>query len=428
VQFASTGGHWLAAALSTDAVDLDNRRYFACDLPAAQPVLIIDGSRDGREGRQLSLALAPGGNTRTGWQPHVEPSSFLADLDRLNEQAAVCLLDVPRLADDELSALEGYVRGGGGAAFFLGPEADRSFYNDRLYRNGDGLFPAPLKLPTQLLDRQEDTGPDIEVSQHPLFRVLSGRRNGFLPLVLIDYYYAVQDDWTPRPDSSTQVIARLRNNEPLVVEKRFGKGRVVAQLTKLSAGNTPLGQWSNWSLNPVFPVLANELVNHLSAGRQEDPLHQVGDDLAVSLDGTKYEPNVRFILPGDRAPRAEVPVDATSDGGQLTAKLGDVAASGIYQVHLQPLQGNLETREFAVNVPAGEGDLAITHREELTRQLVGVNYQLHDAADMTLDARQIAGFQMSDALLATVVLMLLAEQLLAYMASFHVPPVGGPGR
>ena len=425
VQFAGTGAHWLAASLGADAVEVDNSRFFACDLPAAQPVLIIDGSQDGRGGRELSLALAPGGNTRTGWQPHVEPASFLADVERLGEQAAVCLIDVPRLADDELAALEAYVERGGGAAFFVGHQTDRSFYNDRLYRNGEGLFPAPLKLPTQLVDRQDEQTPDVEVTQHPLFRVLSGRRNGFLPLVLIDYYYAVQDDWTPPRDSSTQILARLRNSEPLVIEKRFGDGRVVAQLTKISTGNTPYLQWSNWSLNPVFPVLANELVNYLSAGRQEDPLHRVGDDLVLTLDGTKYEPTVRFVLPGDGPTRGEVPIDATADGGQLSAKLDDVASSGVYQVRLQPLQGNVETREFAVNVPPAEGDLALTHREDLTRQLAGVDYQLHEAADMTLDEQQLAGFAMSDVLLAAVVVMLLAEQLLAYLASFHVAPVAG---
>ena len=83
---------------------------------------------------------------------------------------------------------------------------------------------------------------------------------------MIDYYYAVADDWTPPDDGSTQRHRRLRNNEPLVVEKQFGEGRVVAQLTKLSSGDTPLGRWSNWSLNPAFPVLANELVSYLAAG------------------------------------------------------------------------------------------------------------------------------------------------------------------
>jgi hypothetical protein len=435
VQFAGTGAHSLAASLGADAVEVDNRRYFACDLPAARPVAIIDGSRDGRGGQQLSLALAPGGNTRTGWQPHVEPPGFLADRERLDQQAAVCLLDVPRLADDELSALEDYVRSGGGVALFVGPDINRPFYNERLYREGDGLFPVPLKLPTQLMDRTENETPDLEVTAHPLFQVLAGRRNSLLPLILIDYYYAVADEWAAEGDEPARVIARLRNNEPLVIEKQFGKGRVIAQLTRLSSGGTPLGQWSNWSLNPAFPVLANELVSYLAIAREFDPLYEVGDDLTVSVEEGQYEPTFRFAIPGDDSgggssppPRGEESIEATPGGGRLSAKLDDVAASGIYELQLQPIQGEVESREYAVNVPVGEGDLAITTRSELDQAFAGVELQIHDAAEMALDAQQLAGLQMSDALLAALVVMLLAEQLFAYMASYHVTPLRGTDR
>jgi hypothetical protein len=428
VQFAGTGSHSLTASLGPDPVDVDNRRFFACELPAALPVLIIDGSPDGRGGRQLSLALAPGGNTKTGWQPQVEPASFLEDVEQLSEQAAVCLLDVPRLSDGQLTALEGYVQNGGGLAFFVGPDTDRSFYNSRLFRNGEGLFPAPLRLPTQLLDRQDEDAPDIEVTEHPLFRVLAGQRNDFLPIVLVDYYYALDDDWTPGRESKTQVIARLRNNEPLVIEKQYGAGRVVAQLTKLSSSDTPLGRWSNWSLSPAFPVLANELVSYLASSREQDPLYQVGDDLEVSVDERKYQSTVRFRLPGQGPARVEVPVNATAKNGMLSSKLNDIEASGVYAAQLEPREGSPETRQFAVNVATGEGDLAITHRDELARQLAGTDFVLHDAADMTLDTQTLAGIEMGDALLGTIVVMLLVEQLLAYTASFHASPVRGPSR
>jgi hypothetical protein len=430
VQFAGTGAHSLTASLGADAVEVDNRRYYACDLPAARPVVIIDGSRDGRGGRQLSLALAPGGNTRTGWQPHVEPPRFLADAQRLSQQAAVCLLDVPRLADDELTALEEYIRSGGGVTLFVGPDTDRRFYNERLFRNGEGLFPVSLSLPTQLMDRTEDETPDLEVTAHPLFQVLAGRRNSLLPLILIDYHYAVADDWASAENESVRVIARLRNNEPLVVEKQFGKGRVIAHLTKLSSGDTSLGQWSNWSLSPAFPVLANELISYLAATRQDDPLLEVGDDLAATVEEGKYEPTFRFALPGDPpgASRREVSVEATSKGGRLSARLDDVATSGVYEVQIQPIQGDVESRDYAVNVAAGEGDLAIPSRLELGRALAGLDFQLHDAAEMALDAQQVAGLQMSDALLAALVVMLLAEQLFAYMASYHVTPLRGAVR
>ncbi len=353
---------------------------------------------------------------------------------------------MPRLADDELTSLENYVRSGGGVAFFVGENADRTFYNDRLYHDQASLFPAPLKLPTQLLDRSDT--PDVQVTQHPLFQVLAGRRNGFLPVLMVNYYYALQEDWQPPKDGTVQVIARLRNNQPLVIEKRFGKGRVVAQLTKLSSGDTPLGRWTNWSLNPAFPVLANELTSYLAAARQIDPLYQVGDDLTVTVDDGKYDPHIHFTLPTKpastpdgtasaggsparnrvTASRPEVQIDATAAADRLTAKLEHVNTAGIYEVQLQPTTGPIEHRMFAVNVPTGEGDLALTPTPEIARQLAGIDYQMHDAKDMALNAQQLAGFQMGDALLVALIVMLLLEQLLAYLASYHIRPLRSTSR
>jgi hypothetical protein len=224
------------------------------------------------------------------------------------------------------------------------------------------------------------------------------------------------------------VLARLRNGAPLVVDKKFGKGRVVAQLTKLSTGDTPLGRWTNWSLNPVFPVLANELVAYLAAGQQNSSVQLAGDDLVVLVPEEKYDPALRFILPGDGTSRPELPVDATAEKGELTAKLQNVAASGVYEVQLQPLEGPPERRTYAVNVPAGEGDLHVTSRDDLTQQLAGVEIQFHDAADMSINEQQLAGLQLGDALLGTLIAMLLLEQVLGYIASFHAPPAQGAKR
>src|SRR5205823_12194963 len=138
---------------------------------------------------------------------------------------------------------------------------------------------------------------------------------GFLPVLMVNYYYALQDNWLPPKDGASQVIARLRNNQPLVIEKKFGKGRVVAHLTKLSSGDTPLGKWSNWSLNPAFPVLANELTSYLAAARQIDPLYLVGDDLTITVDEGKYDPHFRFVLP---AKSTAPPAGSKSSDGDLT--------------------------------------------------------------------------------------------------------------
>ncbi len=426
VQFTGVGAHSLTASLEPDPVAVDNRRFFACDLPAARPVLIIDGSPDGRGARQLSLALDPGGNTHTGWSPHSEPASFLARTDDLTEQAAILLLDVATLRDDELTALEQYVTNGGGVAWFVGSQTNRDFYNDRLYRNGEGLFPVPLTWPKQLLDNRHETTPDVVVTQHPLFRALAGRRNSFLPLLMVDYYYALPNDWRMPDDGSVNLLAHLRNDAPLVVEKTFGLGRVVAQLTKLSTGDTPLGRWTNWSRNPLFPVLANELVAYLTAGRPNESVQLVGDDLVVRVPQDQFDSQFRFLLPSAGGTRSELPVAATQEADQLTASLANIESSGIYEVQLQPLEGSPQRRAFAFNVPVGEGDLHIVSREEIIHQLAGVEFELHEASDMSINHQQLAGMQLGNALLALLILLLFGEQLLAYIANYHAPQIRAP--
>src|SRR6185295_10559459 len=184
------------------------------------------------------------------------------------------------------------------------------------YHDQAGIFPAPLLRPTQLMDRGETA--DVQVTPHPLFKVF-GRRNDFLPALMVNYYYAIQEDWQPPKDGSVQVIARLRNNQPLVVEKRFGKGRVISQLTKLSSGETPLGKWSNWSTNPVFPVLANELVNYLAAARQADPLYNIGDDLTITVPEGKYDPHFRFVLPAKPTSTGDKAATSSREAASATA-------------------------------------------------------------------------------------------------------------
>jgi hypothetical protein len=277
-------------------------------------------------------------------------------------------------------------------------------------------------MPTQLVNASHESTPDVSVSDHPLFRVLAGKRNGFLPLLSVNYYYATAPDWAPPQDGSANVVARLRNGAPLVVEKKFGAGRSVAQLTRISTGDSPLGRWTNWGLNPVFPVLANELAGYLAANRASDSVLKIGDELVVSVPDAAFDPSMKFVVPTPNGSKSTVTIDATPDHGQLVAKLPRLGASGVYEVQLQPKDGATERRTYAVNVPVAEGDLQTVERDELSRQLAGVTYQFHDASDMAIDQQQLAGMQFGDALLGTLIAILILEQIAAYLASFHVRP------
>ena len=421
VSFASPGAHRLEASLERDAVTTDNTRHFACHVPAAFPVLIIDGSPAGDDGFYLSTALQPGGRTTSGWSLRVEPPTFLRRYEELSEFAAICLLDVARLDEPEVLALEEYVKAGGGLAVFLGTEVQRSFYNERLYRDGIGLLPAPIDVPSQLLSDALQTEPDLVVSEHPLFQIFSGQRNSFLPLVKVDFYYSTQTGWTPSDRGYAQVIARLRNGAPFVVEKQFGDGRVLMQLSKLSPKQTDLGTWTNLSRNPVFPIYANELVGLLSAGRRTVADIEVGEDLAFGLAEADYEPEFRSLPPKSTALESETFFPKIEEG-MYEVDLGQSQASGVWEFQLLPRDQQPDKRLLAVNVASGEGDLEFLSREQLAQQLEGVDYEFSLASNMTVQKDQLAGFKLGDSLLYLLAIVLLLEQWIAYRASYHQRP------
>ncbi len=416
--FATAGAHQMLANLESDAVELDNTRYFACQVPQEFPVLLVDGSREGDDGYYLRTALNPGGSSKPGWNPEVQRPEFLRQHDQLGKYAAIFLLDVPRMDESEVAALESYVDEGGGLAIFLGPRVQRNFYNERLYRDGEGLLPAPLAVPTQLLATSGEETSDIEVSDHPLFRVFGGQRNSFLAIVAVNFYYAVEPTWRIPESGKTTTLARLRNNAPFVIDKEFGEGRVVLQLSKLSPKKTDLGIWNALSLNPAFPVYANELVGYLSASRRQLEQRDVGTELVLKLPEEGYEPEAVVQKPRGKGGGA-VQVTPQVEASQYVLDAGRSDVSGVWEFELRPREGNLERRVLAVNVPTGEGDLHHLDREGLAQRLPGIDYEFSLASQMNTQGTSFAGFRLGDTFLYLLLATLVLEQWLAYRTSYH---------
>jgi hypothetical protein len=412
----------LEAKLESDAVETDNTRYFAAEIPASFPVLLIDASAEGDDGYFLRTALSPGGRNLAGWSPRTEPPSYLRQHEALKDYAVICLLDVPRLDDAEVAALEEYVEAGGGLAIFLGPLAQRPFYNEQLYRDGAGLLPAPLATPSQLLRQADPATPDVIVTDHPLFRVFAGQRNSFLALAKVNFYYALDALWAPPKSGDVRVLARLRNGAPFVIEKKFGAGRVVTQLCKLSPQSTDQGVWSAWAINPVFPVYANELIGYLSSSLRRYDVRGVEEPLQIMLAEAKYQPDVKVKAPGVGERAATARADAAKDGQYVVEAPGQVR-SGVWEFDLALRDGKSEKRYVAVNVPPGEGDLHRVSEESIAERLRGVDFQFAKASDFSAADDQLAGFRLSDALLYTLAGLLIAEQLFAVATSYHPAPL-----
>ena len=414
VQFAKAGQHRIEARLELDAVAADNARYAVIDIPPAVPVLIIDDDPESRGAWYLSAALAPGGPVPSGISPRIEAPRYLS-LNPLEGYQAVYLLNIGRLESSAIDALERYVASGHGLAVFLGDRCQPKFVNDELYRGGKGFFPVPVANQEDLpLDRLEQA-PDLEVGRHPVFQVLAGSRNPFISTVNVSRYIALAKDWQKQGGPRVEVLARLRNGAPLAVERSFGEGRVVVFLSTLA----PV--WNNWARgNPSFVVAMQRLQAYLAWRPKADVSLRVGEPLELRLDPARYAPQIRFTTPVEsKTPTPSVEASSLS-GGPLVASLAATGNAGFYEATLHRTDGTKEVRTWAYNVEPDEGDLRMFDIPQLSSVLEGIRVEFARAEEFSYAAEeQEPGGHLGHMLILILVFLLIAEQILAWSASYH---------
>ncbi len=413
VFFGTAGEHVVTAALEADGVDADNHRHAVVDFPLAVDVLLVDGDPSAKDARFLTTAFAPGGGVRTGIEARVETTAFL-NREPLGRFRAIYLTNLERLDEAAIKGLEQYIRDGGAVIYFTGERTDPSFVNETLYRDGEGWFPAPLAAPTSLPVNRLDKAADLEFVDHPMFRVFAGERNTFLSAVNIEKYTTVAPGWQPAPDGPTQVIAKLRNGAPLVIERRFGAGRVTAVLTTAST------TWNNWARNPSFVVAMLEMQAHLTSDAAPQDARLVGQPIELELDAAQFGTRHRLIAPAGAGQLIET-FDARTRGDRLEIELPETRRSGLYEIELAETSGATSLRRFAVNVAPGEGDLRALDRQELATRLPGLDYAFSQAGDLVQRTESLAGIPLASSFLYGLIFLLLAEQALAYAVSYHPP-------
>ncbi|TMQ35756.1 MAG: hypothetical protein E6K70_00495 [Planctomycetota bacterium] len=223
IAFNELGFNQVSANLENEEVGLqiDNVRYAVVDVRKQVPVLIVDGD--------LSNGMKPGGDTyhlqtlltvARGYQ--VFPRS-VNELEQpsIDQYACIYILNVRDMSEKAVKNLENYVAAGGSVAFFMGERVRPEFYNERLYKKGKGLFPAPLAdRPTPPMSDKE-LEPDmldgqfklfVRLENHPLFKeVWAPNYRPFFSFLAIRRYYSVpRRNWQFNP-GEVEEVATLPN-------------------------------------------------------------------------------------------------------------------------------------------------------------------------------------------------------------------------
>ena len=432
VYFAQPGKHVVEASLPEDSVEADNRRWVVVDFPDGERTLVIDGSPDQQHAYFLEIAFRPLERSNTGIRPEVKDAAFLRDAtaDALNAYSTIYLLDVPRLDARAVETLETYVRGGGGLAIFAGPEMNVGFYNSALYKDGQGLLPAPLGVDTELPPVLDTAQPDLELTRHPIFSFFLTETNPLIRGVKVDRYRKLAEGWKPDPQNPVEIIARTRDKGPLVLEKKFGAGTVLLWTTTCA----PL--WNDWAKNPSYVVVLLKTQSYLATANRLDDPRLVGVPLDLQLEAAKYRGDLSFVVPGEK-PGSRLKIDrqavAPEQGAAtLAASLGrgivagrrstETDRRGIYEAWPLTTKGEIDLRRWALNVDPAEGDLAGVTGTDLLANLDPVKVNFHQADQYEQEEVASTGYNLSYLLMGLLVALLVGEQLLAYSASYHVAP------
>ncbi|MES2572769.1 MAG: CARDB domain-containing protein, partial [Verrucomicrobiota bacterium] len=329
-----------------DALAQDNAARFLVEVYERLPVLIVEEpNTDAPLEKDSAFVLAAFGarkGNETGWRSIFEPTVIepaMLEGRELERFRCVILADVRRLAPGAIEKLEAYVRSGGGVWIALGKHTDAGFFNEHFHRGGLGL--APLKVGTPIgdpNDREKFFAIRTSLQQHPATALLSDFQR--LDLDRARIYRRHQFDVFSGKDVS--VLLQVQQGDPVAVERKLERGRVVVQ-------SIPLGvSWSTLPLCQAYVAMLHEWLWYLAEPALPKRNLAPGQALLVSHPGESG----RLTLPDNHT----IDLQPAVASGEAQWRYAGTRLPG---EHLLRIEGKekLSTR-FLVHRNPDESDLA----------------------------------------------------------------------
>lgn len=361
--------HGYVRLMGSDALPLDDVRYFTVEVHRPWPVLVV--ASPSADPTFLTEALAPyefrvTGQARFDCQTIGQDALANADLKAF---AAVCLLDPLPLSAAEWSKLADFARQGGGVAVFLGRNAQNyASFNEPA---AQAVLPGAITPPFIWNAPHGDLFLAPGGADHPILAP-------FRTLATVTPWrdFPVYKHWVMTAASDATVIARYGNNKPAILERSLGKGRVLAMTTPVSDPLNVAGR-AAWNQLPTgfdpwpFVILMNETALYL-AGVEASRLNYYTGETAELPNDPKEHPERYELFPPTGDPR-----ETAAAGETLTVRF--LESPGAYR--LKGNRGGPVLRGFSVNLPAEATDLTRAAPERLDAALGEDRYQLAKTRD-----------------------------------------------
>jgi hypothetical protein len=306
--------------LGDDALLADNVHHFVLAPGQELAVLVVE---DGGSGLYVRRALSIGDRPRF----RVRSQVALGAADLKGHALVVFAGTLP--PDAAAAALVDYVRSGGGALVSLAAGGGWRGAAATL------LPPAP-----RLVDRTADRGATLAWLEldHPALELFKAPRSGDFSAARFLRYRPLQ------PAEGDRVLARFDDGAVALAERELGAGKVLAFASGFDSLTNDL------ALQPVFLPLIHQLARRVAGHTETRLSRSVGEALSVATAAETPPATAVVTAPGGERVRLEK--------GRVAVELLE---AGFYQVEKEGAAPEV----VAVNVDAGESDLAAVDAEEL---------------------------------------------------------------
>lgn len=353
--FDRTGAWAIACRLdANDELRADNAATLVAEVVERVPVLLVEGATGLAELQQDSYLMRAAlgraeeeesADYRAVFEPRTVSPDRLETI-KLDGFRAVVIPNFISLGDKTVERLSQFVAAGGGLWLALGPRSEIRQFNKLLYNDGDGLSPVAID---EMVDENVDDQPGgaqpatINPFQrsHPATVELADDERLDTGEVKISSRFRFRK---PASSAEAAVLLELTNGEPLAVERRVGRGRVIVQAVPLAM------PWSDLAVSQAFVVMVHDWLGYLAepgATRHNLP---PGESISLHVASTEQADATLSTPAGDVVVTGE-PID---DG--LTFRTSRTALPGEYSLEIG-LSG--DAIPFHVDRDPSESNLAV---------------------------------------------------------------------
>jgi hypothetical protein len=384
------GEHSLECRLAPDAYPADNRIQRFVRVRKSLSVLVVAPQA---EQGDIQLFQAPEKQNVPLFKNEDEflrrllsaPAPFEIKLETLTDRTllpqsldgkdVVFLCGLARLPPATREVLEKFVRRGGGLILSVAPDLDAAVFNHTY----EGLLPARLSEPFRAaFDAERYLS--VQPSDLPilLLREFEHGLNGDVSAGRVYDHFRLWPD-TPsdfqRPSpyplpvgegkkmpspyplpvgegkEAVRTLLALSNGDPLLVERRFGRGRVLLWTTTQGAA------WNSLVVHQAHLPLVYRLLHYATGFREQPANVQPGDTLIrevpAGVEAFMTTPDMKLV-----------PCRVFASGGKSFIRFERTEAPGAYS--LRDASGKA-LASFSVALPPAESDLRALHDDEAQR-------------------------------------------------------------